>query len=739
MQAKARKSKSPSKSSIYKQEAGGSKKLYYILITVFTFIIYFNTISNDYSLDDNLVIQGNEQVMQGFSAIPEIFTSHYRESDRNEYGYRPLAKATFAIESEFFKQNPHVSHFINILLYIILLLLLFRLLNVIFPEVSRALNFVIILLFAAHPLHTEVVANLKNREELLCFIFAAAAVLFIMKAYSSKKYKVLYASVGIVSIVFSVLSKQTGIIFCVIIPLMLLQFHYKPMDFFKDLNPDKRRKLLKYLFLFISSVILGWLCWYLRVFPRITSVLFFIIVPSIIIVQYIRKSGSIKIMNEQTFKKLTPYIYLALFSVVIIIFGFFLYKAPEMLLPAEDKILNGFENPLFLDNSFSNRLSLGFTGLLYYLKLVFIPYPLGFYYGYDMLPLTGIADIKVLFSILVHAALFVIAVLLFYKNRIISFGIMFYLLGLAMFANLYLPIPGIIGERLLFVSSFGFCIVLGGGIMLLLNKMAKKGKLKAHTVPKLLYIITGLIILIYSVQTIARNKDWKDHLSLYSADIEHLDKSAKAHSLYGDELMRQVYEKIEKNQKPDKSKIETALKHYVRAVEIFPDYPSAYNNIGTIYFMFYRDYSSALVYFKKAEKADSLSSETVYNLAYTYEMTGDTAKALIYYEKAVVRDSASIDMISRWANLVNKTGDLEKAIEINMRIVKIDAASDRPYINIGNYYGEKKDTATAVSYWEKAIEVAPKNDPLNNFLASYFEKRGNKEKQLFYLQKISQK
>lgn len=59
--------------------------------------------------------------------------------------------------------------------------------------------------------------------------------------------------------------------------------------------------------------------------------------------------------------------------------------------------------------------------------------------------------------------------------------------------------------------------------------------------------------------------------------------------------------------------------------------------------------------------------------------------------------------------------------------------------NTGNYYIALKDTTAAVSYWEKAIAVAPANDKLNAFLATYFRKKGNTEKYLFYSQKISSK
>jgi tetratricopeptide (TPR) repeat protein len=716
-----------------------NNKVYYLIIFVFSFILYGNTIPNDYSLDDNLVVFKNEQVMKGFKSIPEIFSSHYRESERNEYGYRPIAKVTFAIESEFFNQNPHVSHFINILLYALLLLLLFKLLNTVFPDFSNAVKLFIILLFASHPLHTEVVANLKNREEILCFLFATAAVLLFIKAMKGPGHRLIAAIFGVLSMALSILSKQTGLVFCVIIPLLFLQFYYKPISLKSILFSEDKTMFLKYPFYILISVLLGLICNFLSILPTFTAWLFFVTIPLILLFISRKYLKIIKQILPEDKSILLRYIYLAAFTAGIMILGYFLYKIPEMVLPSETKILNGFENPLFLDNSFYNRICLGFMGLLFYLKMIFLPFQLSFYYGYDMIPLTGITDFRVILSIVIHLFLFFIAIIYFYKNRIISFGIILYLIGLLMFANLYLPIPGIIGERLLFISSFGFCIVLVVGLLQLIRRWSHSDKSREKNYSTMIYIFFSLLILIFSIKTIARNTDWKDFITLYSTDIGHLEKSAKAHSLYADELMRLEYKKIDAKKKPDKTNIETALEHYLKAIEIFPEYPSVHNNIGTIYFMFYKDYKSALSYFKMAAEIDSLSAESIYNLAYGYELTGDTAKSLYYYEKAVNMDTANIELISRWADLLNKKGEIQKAIDVNMKITKINPASDRPYINIGNYYGALKDTANAVSYWEKAIAVAPENDKLNTFLAAYFKKKGNEEKYRLYLSKIKAK
>ena len=106
----------------------------YILIVIACFLLYGNTLQNDYSLDDHFVIENNSKTAKGIKGIPEIFASHYIENKNQSYGYRPVTLATFAIEYEFFGANPFISHLINLLLYVATCLVLYLILKRIFRE-----------------------------------------------------------------------------------------------------------------------------------------------------------------------------------------------------------------------------------------------------------------------------------------------------------------------------------------------------------------------------------------------------------------------------------------------------------------------------------------------------------------------------------------------------------------------------------------------------------------------------
>jgi hypothetical protein len=98
-----------------------------LLLLLFCFLLYGNSISNGYALDDELVTTTDRQIHplvdQGISGIPSIFTQSYSVNEEQNYEYRPLVLTTFAIEKSMFGTSEnwvHISHFIQVLLYFFL-------------------------------------------------------------------------------------------------------------------------------------------------------------------------------------------------------------------------------------------------------------------------------------------------------------------------------------------------------------------------------------------------------------------------------------------------------------------------------------------------------------------------------------------------------------------------------------------------------------------------------------------
>jgi tetratricopeptide (TPR) repeat protein len=200
-----------------------SRYPYLIVIAAFTFLLYTNMFGNGYNMDDELVTMNHRLTSQGISAIPEIFTSHYYADNMGyAYDYRPVVLTTFAIEHQFFGESPLLSHLINLLIYICLCLVLYKILTRLGQPITPMLALFITLLFSAHTAHTEVVCSIKNRDEILGLLFSLAAIYFALKWQNENKWKV----VLLVPLFFLLvlLSKSTYVVFALIIPLSLVLF-----------------------------------------------------------------------------------------------------------------------------------------------------------------------------------------------------------------------------------------------------------------------------------------------------------------------------------------------------------------------------------------------------------------------------------------------------------------------------------------------------------------------------------
>ena len=216
----------------------------------------------------------------------------------------------------------------------------------------------------------------------------------------------------------------------------------------------------------------------------------------------------------------------------VVIFG------PNQYLPTEQREIFAYENPLFYESDIWVNIATGFYSLLIYLKLLVYPNPLVFYYGFNHIPIVSMTNGWVIFSMILHIALFIFALLGLRQKRLISFAILYYLATISIFANIVIPIPGIVGERLLFMPSLGFSIFLGLVVYKLLSvsvfdKIIIRNKIK-------ILAVAMILLIPYSYKTIARNFNWKDHLTLYLHDIPYLENSLHANSLVASHLFRDI-------------------------------------------------------------------------------------------------------------------------------------------------------------------------------------------------------
>lgn len=195
-----------------------------IILGAFVLALYANTFRNGFVFDDLIVVHGNRFTQQGLAGIPKMLTSFYWAGywDYNNGLYRPLSLIGFAIQWQFFKDAAGWYHVVSVLLYVTTILLLFSTLRRLLSRYSPVVAFVASLIFAAHPTHTEVVANIKSQDELLCFIFVLLTIQLILKNIQSPSRATVVLSCA--CFLLALLAKEDAVVFLGAIPLMLYFF-----------------------------------------------------------------------------------------------------------------------------------------------------------------------------------------------------------------------------------------------------------------------------------------------------------------------------------------------------------------------------------------------------------------------------------------------------------------------------------------------------------------------------------
>jgi tetratricopeptide (TPR) repeat protein len=206
-----------------------------ILLVLCCILCYVTIVNNDFAIDDDFAFYHNQFVQEGIRGIPDILSHPYFNDGNLSFDYRPVAGISFAIEKELFGNNPHEAHATNLLLYILCVLCVFGVLTDVFG-LDVLIAFLITLFFAVHPAHVEVVASIKNREEIFSCLFALLSFRFLHKLFLQKSIsrQILYGALVIIFLLLSFASKLTSLPMIAIMPVFI---------YFKGFH---RRKVLSY-------------------------------------------------------------------------------------------------------------------------------------------------------------------------------------------------------------------------------------------------------------------------------------------------------------------------------------------------------------------------------------------------------------------------------------------------------------------------------------------------------------
>lgn len=382
-------------------------KTYWIpcsILLAIAIVLYIQTPSFEFVLDDQIVITDNKFTAKGISGIPEILktesmTGYFGEQKNLVTGarYRPLSIITFAIGHSIWGQNPAMEHIINFLLYGLTGILLFRILFMMFPsKMNEEENTTILsswlfqipfwaaLIYLTHPLHSEAVANVKGRDEILVFLFSLLSLYAVLKY--AEHYKKLWLVLSGVYLFLALMAKENAITFIAIIPLTLLFF-----------TKASKNQALRWTI------------------PAIIASVFYLLIRTNVI-------------------------------------GY-------LLSPTGEEITDLMNNP-FTGMSFSNKMATVFNTLLLYLQKMIYPFPLTHDYYPWAIPSMTWSNWEAILGLVLYVGLIAIGIWGWKRRSITGYAVLFYLATLSIVSNIPFSVGTLMNERFVYISSAAFCIWL---------------------------------------------------------------------------------------------------------------------------------------------------------------------------------------------------------------------------------------------------------------------------------------
>ena len=354
------------------------------------------------------------------------------------------------------------------------------------------------------------------------------------------------------------------------------------------------------------------------------------------------------------------------------------------------------ENP-FVNASFIEKYATITLILQKYFILLFYPHPLSCDYSFNQIPLTTFGNPMVLLGLAIYIFMAVWVILKIIKRNELSFFILLYLIPLSLTTNILFNIGAPMGERFLYVSSWGFCLAVG----YLLSVGFRVKELRDLRSRTLLLAGFALLIVLFSIKTNIRNPDWKDNMSLFGKDVNSVPNSAKIHYYYANTKLIK-YLDSDKASEDSQVLLDVAEKHFTRSVEINPKFHTAMYNLGRV----------------NSERQNGVKAEEY------------LLRTLQLQPRHIISHELIAEVYGRLLNQPDKALD-----HLNLLINEAGEATAKNYQALGIVYGMMGDHPNAAKAFENSLKQDPNNAGTLLNLGITFQQLGDIRKGQEYMDK----
>ncbi|XP_040136781.2 protein O-mannosyl-transferase TMTC1 isoform X4 [Ictidomys tridecemlineatus] len=692
-------------------------------------LCYGRSLQGEFVHDDVWAIVNNPDVRPGAPLRWGIFTNDFwgkgMAENTSHKSYRPLCVLTFKLNIFLTGMNPFYFHAVNVILHcLVTLVLMYTCDKTVFK--NRGLAFVTALLFAVHPVHTEAVAGIVGRADVLaCLLFLLAFLSYnrsldqccageCFPPTASPFFLLLSLFLG----TCAMLVKETGItVFGVCLVYDLFSLSHK-----QDVTSN------------------GVIHQHSLQQPGSPQ-------PSSLAAHSHRENGKQRFPHKGA------------------------WGGCHSSLPPAPKS-SGF--PVSPRAVWSLMRFLTYSYLLAFnVWLLLAPVTLCYDWQVGSIPLVEtIWDTRNLATVLlaVVMALLSLHCLAAFKrleHKEVLVGLLFLVFPFIPASNLFFRVGFVVAERVLYTPSMGYCILFVHGLSKLCTWLNRCG---ATT----LIVSTVLLLLLFSWKTVKQNEIWLSRESLFRSGVQTLPHNAKVHYNYANFLK-------------DQGRNREAIYHYRTALKLYPRHASALNNLGTLTRdtaeakMYYQralqlhpQHNRALFnlgnLLKSQEKKEeaitllkdsikygpefadaysslaSLLAEQLTSLSLLYKDVSKTLcqtpaeilalmpdcdsikkgskerfkEAEEIYQAGIKNCPDSSDLHNNYGVFLVDSGSPEKAVAHYQQAIRLSPSHHVAMVNLGRLYRSLGENSMAEEWYKRALQVARKAEILSPLGALYY-------------------
>ncbi|XP_028748234.2 protein O-mannosyl-transferase TMTC1 isoform X2 [Peromyscus leucopus] len=683
-------------------------------------LCYGRSLRGEFVHDDVWAIVNNPDVRPGTPLRWAVFANDFwgkgLADSTSHKSYRPLCVLSFRLNIFLTGMDPFYFHVVNVILhYLVTLVLMYTCDKTVFK--NRGLAFVTALLFAVHPVHTEAVAGVVGRADVLaCLLFLLAFLSYhrsldqdcagqCFPATASPFFLLLSLFLG----TCAMLVKETGVtVFGVCLVYDLFSPSHQqdkssngvvcqhssqqpgnPQPSSQHAHPHRESRKQR--------------------FPPEPKSSRFPVSPGAVWSLMRCLTGS---SNGNFLLTLRPFLKRAILVIsyvtVILYFRLWIMGGTMPLFSEQD-------NPA----SFSPYILTRFLTYSYLLAfnawLLLAPITLCYDWQVGSIPLVEtVWDVRNLATVLLAVAMALLslhcmAAFKRLEHKEVLAGLLFLVFPFIPASNLFFRVGFVVAERVLYMPSMGYCILFVHGLNKLCTGLSRCGatSLMASTV---------LLLLLFSWKTVKQNEIWLSRESLFRLYPRHASALNNLGTLTKDVAEAKMY--------------------YQRALQLHPQHNRALFNLGNL-LKSQEKTEEAIVLLKESIKYGPDFADAYSSLASLLAEQERFKEAEDIYQAGIKNCPDSSDLHNNYAVFLVDSGSPEKAVAHYQQAIQLSPSHHVAVVNLGRLYRSLGENSMAEEWYKRALKVARTAEVLSPLGALYYNTGRHKEALEVYREAVS--